>query len=45
MEILKLPPLSEMGTPTEIIKYFGDKSSYLKAIKDLEEAIYEEVNN
>ena len=45
MEILKLPPLSEMGTPTEIIKYFGDKNSYLKAIKDLEEAIYEEVNN
>ena len=45
MEILKLPPLSKMGTPTEIIKYFGDKNSYLKAIKDLEEAIYEEANN
>ena len=45
MEILKLPPLSEMGTPKEIIKYFGDKNSYLKAIKDLEEAIYQEVNN
>ncbi len=45
MEILRLPPLSEMGTPTEIIKYFGDKNSYLKAIKDLEEAIYEEVTN
>jgi len=42
MEILKLPPLSEMGTPTEIIKYFGDKSSYLEAIKELEEAIYAE---
>ena len=25
MEILKLPPLSEMGTPKEIIKYFGDE--------------------
>jgi len=40
-----LPPLSDMGTPIEIIKYFGDKNSYLKAIKNLEEAIYEEVNN
>ena len=28
MDILKLPPLSEMGTPIEIIKYFGDKNSY-----------------
>ncbi len=45
MDILKLPPLSEMGTPIEIIKYFGDKTSYLEAIKELEEAIYEEVIN
>ena len=45
MDILKLPPLSEMGTPIEIIKYFGDKSSYLEAIKELEEAIYKEVIN
>ena len=44
MDILKLPPLSEMGTPIEIIKYFGDKNSYLKAIKDLEEAIYDKAN-
>ena len=45
MDILKLPPLSEMGTPIEIIKYFGDKSSYLEAIKELEDAIYKEVIN
>jgi len=43
MDILKLPPLSEMGTPIEIIKYFGDKSSYLEALKELEKALYEGV--
>ena len=43
MDILKLPPLSEIGTPMEIIKYFGNKNSYLEAIKELEKALYEEV--
>ena len=42
MEILKLPPISKMGTPIEIINHFGDKASYLKAVKKLETALYEE---
>lgn len=40
MEVLKLRPLDEIGTPLEIIKQFGNKESYLQAIKDLEAELY-----
>jgi len=40
LQILKLEPLNDFGTPREIFKYFGDKQDYLKAIKELENEIY-----
>jgi type I restriction enzyme R subunit len=40
MDILKVDPLSGIGTPFEIVKLFGGKPAYLKAIRDLESALY-----
>ena len=42
MDILKVDPLTAFGTPMEIIKLFGDKESYLAAIRELENALYHE---
>jgi type I restriction enzyme R subunit len=39
-KVLELDPLRQMGTPTELIKRFGDKKKYLEAIKNLEDEIY-----
>jgi len=43
MEVLKVQPLSSFGTPIEIVKLFGGKQDYLRALKDLEAALYTEV--
>lgn len=42
-EILKLDPFAKLGKPAKIAGYFGGKQGYLKAVKELEQAIYEEV--
>lgn len=39
-EILKLDPFLKMGKPAKIAAYFGGKEGYLKAVKELEDAIY-----
>ncbi len=41
MDILKVNPLSSLGTPVEIVKLFGGKAGYLAAIQELEHALYE----
>jgi len=40
MDILKVKPLTDLGSPVEIIKQFGSKSEYLKAVKELEAELY-----
>lgn len=40
MDVLKINPISDFGSPVEIVKSFGGKSQYLQAIKDLENEIY-----
>ncbi len=40
MEVLKVKPLNEFGSPIEIISEFGSKEAYLKAIKELENELY-----
>jgi type I restriction enzyme R subunit len=40
MEVLKVKPLTEFGSPTEIIKEFGSKENYLNAIRELETELY-----
>ena len=43
LEILKVQPLSGFGTPIEIIRLFGTKQDYLRALKDLEAELYARV--
>jgi type I restriction enzyme, R subunit len=40
MEILKVDPFSDFGTPIEIIQMFGSKEAYQQAIRELETALY-----
>ena len=39
-EILKLDPFSNFGKPVKIAQLFGGKEGYLRAVRELEEAIY-----
>ena len=40
-EVLKLDPFMKFGKPAKIAQYFGGKDGYLKAVQELENAIYE----
>ena len=40
VEVLKLKPINELGTPVELIKAFGGKPQYELAIKELEQELY-----
>jgi len=40
MDILKVKPLTDYGSPLEIIKQFGSKAKYLEAVKELEQELY-----
>ena len=43
MKILQVNPLNQFGSPLEIVKLFGGKKQYLKALTELEQEIYREV--
>ena len=38
--ILRVQPFSTMGTPVEIINFFGGRNAYLKAVRELESELY-----
>jgi type I restriction enzyme R subunit len=40
INILNIPPISEFGSVTEIIKVFGNREAYDKAVKELENELY-----
>ena len=40
MDILKVKPLTDHGSPLEIIQNFGSKANYLMAVKELENELY-----
>lgn len=40
MNVLKLNPLSRLGTPVEIVETFGGKDKYQQAVRDLEDELY-----
>jgi len=40
LSVLRVDPFSAMGTPAEILRIFGGKENYLKAIKELEKELY-----
>lgn len=41
MDVLKVKPLSDIGTPLEILSLFGGKPKYLQALAELKEHLYE----
>ena len=43
MKILQVNPLDKFGSPLEIVKLFGGKEQYLKALTELEQEIYRKV--
>ncbi len=40
MSVLKVQPFDRIGTPMEIVNFFGGKSNYLAAVKGLESQLY-----
>jgi type I restriction enzyme R subunit len=40
LSVLKVDPFNNLGTPAEIINFFGNKESYLNAIRELEQELY-----
>ncbi len=40
LEVLRLKPLNEIGTPVEIIKLFGNKNNFLEAVAEMETQLY-----
>ncbi len=42
MNVLQLDPISQLGTPIELVKAFGGKGAYIEALHILETLIYSE---
>ena len=40
IEVLKVKPFDKFGSPYEIVKKFGGKERYLRAVRELEQRIY-----
>jgi type I restriction enzyme, R subunit len=43
IEVLRVKPFDEYGSPIEIINEFGSKQNYLEAVRDLENELYRKV--
>jgi type I restriction enzyme, R subunit len=41
--VLKIPPFNGMGMPIQLLKAFGGKEGFEKAVHELQDAIYQEV--
>jgi type I restriction enzyme R subunit len=40
--VLRIPPLSTLGTPFQLIRAFGDRRGFEKAVHELQSALYQE---
>ena len=40
MQILKIHPINQYGSPAKIVQYFGGKAGYLDAVRGLERTLY-----
>ena len=40
--VLTIPPLTELGTPVQLVRAFGGKEGFVEAVRDLEAALYQE---
>jgi type I restriction enzyme, R subunit len=43
--VLRIPPLSSLGTPVQLIKAFGGKEQFVAAVHDVQTALYAEVGH
>jgi type I restriction enzyme R subunit len=41
IEVLKLDPFPELGTPIELVRRFGGRDQYLAALREIDTALYE----
>ena len=41
IEVLKLDPFPELGTPIELVRRFGGRDQYLAALREIDAALYE----
>ena len=41
-KVLKIPPLDSLGTPVELVRAFGGKPSFERAVHDLQSELYRE---
>ncbi|MBU0679417.1 MAG: DEAD/DEAH box helicase family protein, partial [Verrucomicrobia bacterium] len=44
IEVLRVQPINELGTPVEIIEIFGGKEQYWQAVKELENELYKKTS-
>ena len=42
--VLRIPPLSSLGTPMQLIRAFGGKEQFVAAVHDVQSALYAEVS-
>ena len=40
MEVLRVQPINEFGSPVEIVGYFGGRDQYIQAVRQMEQFIY-----
>jgi type I restriction enzyme R subunit len=40
--VLRIPPFTTLGTPVQLIKSFGGKQGFEKAVHELQSALYQE---
>lgn len=40
--VLRVPPIDSLGTPLELVRAFGGKPSFQRAVQDLQTALYKE---
>jgi type I restriction enzyme, R subunit len=39
--ILQIPPIDRIGTPVELVRQFGSRDGFVRAVHELQEALYE----
>ena len=39
--VLRVQPLSDLGTPIELVRHFGGRNEYIAAVQELAEALYD----
>ncbi|HRO64933.1 MAG TPA: type I restriction-modification enzyme R subunit C-terminal domain-containing protein, partial [Candidatus Dojkabacteria bacterium] len=40
MQVLKVQPINQFGSPVEIVSYFGGREQYVEAVQQMEQLIY-----